>query len=53
MGLTGAGDRQVGVQNRRSIRMQPGYDHPYFFMTSFFADHAAFHTPRLKGPGFS
>ncbi|WP_395944512.1 S-formylglutathione hydrolase [Brevundimonas sp.] len=31
-----------------TIRMQPGYDHSYFFMTSFIADHVAFHAARLK-----
>jgi S-formylglutathione hydrolase len=28
--------------------MQPGYDHSYFFMASFIADHLAFHAKRLK-----
>ena len=32
-----------------TIRMQPGYDHSYFFMASFIADHVAFHAERLKG----
>lgn len=31
-----------------SLRMQPGYDHSYFFMASFIADHVAFHAERLK-----
>lgn len=31
-----------------TIRMQPGYDHSYFFMASFMADHVAFHAQRLK-----
>ena len=31
-----------------SLRMQPGYDHSYFFMTSFIAHHIAFHAARLK-----
>ncbi len=30
------------------LRMQPGYDHSYFFMASFIADHVAFHAERLK-----
>jgi S-formylglutathione hydrolase len=30
------------------VRMQPGYDHSYFFMASFIADHLAFHAQRLK-----
>jgi S-formylglutathione hydrolase len=32
-----------------TLRMQPGYDHSYFFMASFIADHIAFHAKRLKG----
>ncbi|WP_332653497.1 S-formylglutathione hydrolase [Brevundimonas sp.] len=31
-----------------TLRMQPGYDHSYFFMASFMADHLAFHAARLK-----
>ena len=31
-----------------TVRMQPGYDHSYFFMASFIADHVAFHAARLK-----
>lgn len=31
-----------------TVRMQPGYDHSYFFMASFMADHVAFHAVRLK-----
>lgn len=31
-----------------TIRMQSGYDHSYFFMASFIADHVAFHAKRLK-----
>ncbi|HRJ62846.1 S-formylglutathione hydrolase [Brevundimonas sp. UBA2416] len=33
-----------------TLRMQPGYDHSYFFMASFIADHVAFHALRLRGP---
>jgi S-formylglutathione hydrolase len=33
---------------RVTVRMQPGYDHSYFFMASFMADHVAFHARRLK-----
>ena len=33
---------------RLTLRMQPGYDHSYFFMASFIADHMAFHAKRLK-----
>jgi len=31
-----------------TLRRQPGYDHSYFFMASFVADHLAFHAARLK-----
>ena len=30
-----------------TLRMQPGYDHSYFFMASFIDDHIAFHAKRL------
>lgn len=30
------------------IRMQPGYDHSYFFVSTFIADHVAWHAERLK-----
>lgn len=32
-----------------TIRMQPGYDHSYYFVSSFMADHVAWHAERLKG----
>lgn len=31
-----------------TLRMQEGYDHSYFFMASFIADHVAWHAKRLK-----
>jgi S-formylglutathione hydrolase len=31
-----------------TLRLQPGYDHSYFFMASFIDDHVAFHAKRLK-----
>ena len=31
-----------------SIRMQPGYDHSYYFISTFMADHLAWHAERLK-----
>ena len=34
---------------RLTLRLQPGYDHSYFFMASFIDDHIAFHAQRLKG----
>ena len=43
--LTAAGEA-AGQAIR--LRMQPGYDHSYFFMASFIADHVAFHAERLK-----
>jgi S-formylglutathione hydrolase len=30
-----------------TVRRQPGYDHSYFFIASFVADHIAFHAARL------
>ncbi len=30
------------------IRMQPGYDHSYYFISTFMADHLAWHAERLK-----
>ena len=30
-----------------TLRLQPGYDHSYFFVTSFIADHVAWHVGRL------
>lgn len=38
------------VGQKLILRMQPGYDHSYFFMASFIDDHIAFHAERLKGP---
>ena len=32
-----------------TLRRQPGYDHSYFFMASFIADHVAFHAEMLRG----
>jgi len=31
-----------------TIRMQPGYDHSYYFISTFMADHIAWHAARLK-----
>ena len=30
-----------------TIRMQPGYDHSYFFIASFIGEHLAFHAGHL------
>lgn len=32
-----------------TIRMQPGYDHSYYFISSFMGEHLAWHADRLKG----
>ena len=31
-----------------TIRMQPGYDHSYYFISTFMAEHLAWHATRLK-----
>jgi S-formylglutathione hydrolase len=31
-----------------TLRMQPGYDHSYFFISTFMADHLAWHADRLR-----
>ena len=31
-----------------TIRLQPGYDHSYYFISTFMADHLAWHAERLK-----
>jgi len=42
-------DAAKAAGQRLTLRMQPGYDHSYFFMASFIDDHIAFHAERLKG----
>jgi S-formylglutathione hydrolase len=32
-----------------TLRMQEGYDHAYYFVSTFMADHIAWHAERLKG----
>ena len=32
-----------------TIRMQDGYDHSYYFISTFMAEHVAWHAERLKG----
>ena len=34
---------------RATIRMQPGYDHSYNFVSTFLAEHVAWHAGRLNG----
>lgn len=31
-----------------TLRMQPGYDHSYYFISTFMADHIAWHAARLR-----
>lgn len=38
--------RKAGIP--ATIRMQPGYDHSYYFISTFIADHVAWHAARLK-----
>lgn len=32
-----------------TLRMQPGYDHSYYFISTFMADHLRWHAERLRG----
>ena len=32
-----------------TLRMQPGYDHSYFFVASFMEDHVRFHAEAMRG----
>jgi S-formylglutathione hydrolase len=34
--------------HKATIRMQPGYDHSYYFISTFMAEHLAWHAERLK-----
>ncbi len=38
--------RKAGIA--ATVRMQPGYDHSYYFISSFMADHVGWHAERLK-----
>ncbi|MFM5894877.1 MAG: S-formylglutathione hydrolase [Novosphingobium sp.] len=39
--------RKAGIP--ATIRMQPGYDHSYYFISTYMADHVAWHAARLNG----
>lgn len=39
--------RKAGIP--ATIRMQPGYDHSYYFISTFMAEHVAWHAERLNG----
>lgn len=34
-----------------TIRMQPGYDHSYYFISTFMAEHVRWHAAHLRGQG--
>ena len=38
--------RNAGIDLR--LRMQPGYDHSYYFISTFMADHLRWHAERLS-----
>jgi S-formylglutathione hydrolase len=44
-GLLEAACRDAGIP--LSLRLQPGYDHSYYFISTFMADHVAWHADRL------
>ena len=44
--LLEAACRDAGID--LTLRMQKGYDHSYYFISSFMADHVAWHAERLK-----
>jgi S-formylglutathione hydrolase len=37
----------AAAAQKATIRMQPGYDHSYYFISTFMADHLAWHAARL------
>ena len=40
----------IAARRQQAVfRMQPGYDHSYFFVSTFMADHVAFHAEALLG----
>jgi S-formylglutathione hydrolase len=45
--LLEAACKQAGIA--LTLRRQPGYDHSYYFISTFMADHLAWHAERLKG----
>ncbi len=45
-GLLVMAARKAGIP--ATIRMQPGYDHSYYFISTFMAEHVAWHAERLK-----
>ncbi len=45
-GLLVMAARKAGIP--ATIRMQPGYDHSYYFISTFMAEHVRWHAQRLK-----
>ena len=45
-GLLVMAARKAGIP--ATIRMQPGYDHSYYFISTFMAEHVAWHAERLR-----
>lgn len=45
--LLAAACREAGIP--LTLRMQPGYDHSYYFISTFMADHLRWHAERLQG----
>jgi S-formylglutathione hydrolase len=41
-------DACARVGQKATIRMQPGYDHSYYFISTFMAEHLEWHAARLK-----
>lgn len=39
----------AAVGQPATIRMQPGYDHSYYFISTFMGEHLAWHADRLRG----
>ncbi len=39
----------AGANIPLTLRIQPGYDHSYYFISTFMADHLAWHAERLQG----
>ena len=42
-------EQTAAVGQQATIRMQPGYDHSYYFISTFMGEHLAWHAERLKG----
>ncbi len=42
--------QSIGARRQQAVfRMQPGYDHSYFFVASFMEDHIGFHADAMEG----